>query len=123
MQRNAIKIKAFGTVFDSKGEYERYLFLLSEEKRGSICKLSRQNTMIVDIYGEKLFSYTFDFAYFKDNELWLEEYKGYKTPVWRLKWKILQHKYKHNGQIKLFLSDVTTKAFEPIQKKKRKKKK
>lgn len=87
--------------FDSKGEYERYLILRDQEKRGEISGLTRQvpYALIPDQYDDKgklLFKgivYKADFTYWKDGNFIVEDFKGYKTKEYEMKKKMLYYFY------------------------------
>lgn len=91
-------------VFDSKGEWERWLFLKEAEKNGKISDLRRQvkytliptqyRTEIVHLktkdkevqrVAEREVTYTADFVYEKDGETVVEDFKGFPNDRWPLK--------------------------------------
>ena len=91
-------------VFDSKGEWERWLFLKEAEKNGQISDLRRQvkytliptqyRTEIVHLktkdkevqrVAEREVTYTADFVYEKDGETVVEDFKGFPNDRWPLK--------------------------------------
>ena len=91
-------------VFDSKGEWQRWLILKDAEKRGEICALRRQvkytliptqyRTEIVQLktktkevqrVAEREITYTADFVYEKDGKVVVEDYKGFPNDRWPLK--------------------------------------
>lgn len=90
--------------FDSKGEWERWLFLKEALKNGQISNLRRQvkytliptqyRTEIVHLktkdkevqrVAEREITYTADFVYEKDAETVVEDYKGFPNDRWPLK--------------------------------------
>lgn len=90
--------------FDSKGEWERWLFLKEAEKNGQIRHLKRQvkytliptqyRTEIVQLktkakevqrVAEREITYTADFVYEKDGEIVVCDFKGYPNDRWPLK--------------------------------------
>ena len=90
--------------FDSKGEWERWLFLKEAEKNGQISDLRRQvkytliptqyRTEIVHLktkdkevqrVAEREVTYTADFVYEKDGETVVEDFKGFPNDRWPLK--------------------------------------
>lgn len=90
----ARKIKSpDGQVFDSVKEFHRYGVLRLLERAGKIKDLKRQVRfeLIPKQDGERACTYVADFVYF-DNSLGgkvVEDVKGYKTEVYRLKKKLL----------------------------------
>ncbi len=90
--------------FDSKGEWERWLFLKEALKNGQISDLRRQvkytliptqyRTEIVHLktkdkevqrVAEREITYTADFVYEKDGEMVVEDFKGFPNDRWPLK--------------------------------------
>lgn len=90
-----------GIKFDSKLEAKRYLQLKELEKNGTIKDLKRQVPFIIqDEYkrkdGKKIrpITYKADFTYINDlNNLVVEDTKGYRTDVYKLKKKLVEKKY------------------------------
>lgn len=107
---NNKKMETPDGVFDSKGEWERWLFLKDAERRGLIFNLRRQvrytlipaqyrdeevklktKTKIVQRVAEREITYTADFVYHKDSgfdkpaELVVEDFKGFPNDRWPLK--------------------------------------
>lgn len=88
----ARKIKApDGQVFDSVKEYHRWGCLRLLERAGRISDLKRQVKfeLIPKQKGERACYYIADFTYYEDGNLVVEDCKGYKTEVYRLKKKLL----------------------------------
>lgn len=87
--------------FDSKKEGERYLFLKSLIKRGEIKDLKLQPSFILQdgfkYNGRKIQSikYIGDFSYIEvlTNKKIIEDVKGMKTSLYRLKKKLFLKKY------------------------------
>ena len=90
--------------FDSKGEWERWLFLKEAVKNGQISGLRRQvkyiliptqyRTEIVHLktkdkevqrVAEREITYTADFVYEKDGNVVVEDFKGFPNDRWPLK--------------------------------------
>lgn len=90
--------------FDSKGEWQRWIFLKEAEKNGQISNLSRQvkytliptqyRTEIVHLktkdkevkrVAEREITYTADFVYEKDGKTVVEDFKGFPNDRWPLK--------------------------------------
>jgi hypothetical protein len=87
---NAKKTIVDGITFDSKKEAARYIELKLLEKRGHIKNLERQVRVDVTHDGHLLFWWKADFVYFENGKRIYEDVKGFETPVWRLKKKILR---------------------------------
>lgn len=89
-----------GMRFDSKKEYERWRELQILERAGKISNLQRQvRYILVDTQkkkGEKTrprSCYVADFVYRKNGELVVEDTKGHKTELYKLKAKLMYEKY------------------------------
>ena len=95
-------------VFDSAGEYKRFLHLKDLERRGEIQKLERQ--VVYELipkctlprpykeHGrmkncEKKVEYIADFTYFKNGEFIVEDFKGQPTDTYILKRKLMLYRY------------------------------
>ena len=82
-----IKTIVDGIKFDSKKEAKRYGDLKLMEKAGEISVLRLQVKFNLSVC-----SYVADFVYYdKTNHLIVEDCKGMKTPVYRLKKKMMKH--------------------------------
>lgn len=86
-----------GTVYDSKKEYKRHMELMLLQRAGEISDLKRQvpYELIPKQDGERAVTYVADFVY-KDartGEEVVEDCKGFKTDVYKLKRKMLRYKY------------------------------
>lgn len=81
-----------GVVFSSKGEARRYLQLKMLEKSGHIKNLQMQIKYQITINGLKVCNYIADFVYFSvaDNITIVEDFKGMRTPVYKLKKKLMK---------------------------------
>ncbi len=96
MPRNkfgAKKQSVDGIVFASRKEARRYQQLKLLERAGKITGLELQPPFVITINGVKCFTYKADFAYFEDNKRVVEDVKGVKTPVYRLKKKCVEAMY------------------------------
>lgn len=85
-----------GITFDSKKEAARYAELKLMEKAGVIMSLELQPTFPVYIDGKKVFEYRADFKYWidgKDGRYVIEDVKGVKTDVYRIKKKCVEAQY------------------------------
>ena len=88
----ARKVKApDGQVFDSVKEYHRWGMLKLLERAGRISDLKRQVSyeLIPKQKGERACSYVADFTYMEDGKLVVEDCKGFRTPEYRLKRKLM----------------------------------
>ncbi len=81
---NAIKTVVDGIKFDSKKEAKRYGVLKAMEQAGSIQDLKLQPTFTLSSC-----KYKADFAYYQDGRFVVEDVKGVKTPIYRLKKKMM----------------------------------
>ena len=86
------KITIDGHTFDSKKEGKRYLELKLLERGGAIKYLELQPRIKIEIGGipvkfdtGRQVYYTADFRYVENDKYILEDVKGYKTPVYKLK--------------------------------------
>lgn len=87
------KVMFRGMKFDSIGERDRYVFLLSEQEAGRIRNLQRQVKYALTINDDHICNYIADFVYFKDNGTIVEDYKGVITDVFELKAKMFKACY------------------------------
>jgi len=113
----AVKTTIDGITFDSKKEAKRYTELKLLEKAGHITHLELQPEYQITINGAKICKYKADFRYFtvraEDREQYksskgewivptmtgdkegqiVEDVKGFKTPIYRLKKKLVEASY------------------------------
>ena len=89
-----------GIRFDSKREANRWAELRILERAGKIQKLKRQvkYLLIPSQYRdgkciEREATYIADFVYIKDGHLVVEDCKGFRTPEYRLKRKLMLQLY------------------------------
>lgn len=88
-----------GIVFDSRREADRYLVLKSMEEDGTIEDLRRQVRYELvpafDVDGKhyRPVCYVADFVYVEDGKEVVEDVKGMKTDVYRLKSKLFARRY------------------------------
>lgn len=75
--------------FDSQLEARRYAELKLLQAAGSITRLTIQPRFRLDVNGEHLCDYIADFSYFSAGALVVEDAKGVKTAVYRLKKKLM----------------------------------
>lgn len=92
---HAKKTVVDGIKFDSKKEAKRYLELKAMEKVGSIKNLQLQVPFILiekSKYGRSI-KYVADFVYNRNGSKVVEDVKGVKTPVYKLKKRLMAEKY------------------------------
>lgn len=84
-----------GIEFDSKKEAARYGKLKLMVRAGKIRELRQQPSFTIRVEGVVICTYNGDFSYIdsKENRLILEDVKGVKTQVYRLKKKLLKAVY------------------------------
>lgn len=98
---NAQRVSSDEGEFDSKGEYQRYLDLRMLERLGRIRDLKRQVRIPLIVNGGPLLirdktgrgrklSYVADFTYYEDDVYVVEDFKGFDTPVSRIKRAIVE---------------------------------
>lgn len=79
-----------GVVFDSKGELKRWLQLKEQWQAGEISNLRRQVELPLSVNGVLVATYKADFAYSdEDDERIVEDFKGFETPEFKLKRKLV----------------------------------
>jgi hypothetical protein len=100
MYRNkygAKKTVVDGITFDSKKESERYKVLRAKADKEEITHLELQPKYRCEIGGKLICTYKADFRYFQQTEsgmqLMVEDVKGFKTPIYRLKKKLVEALY------------------------------
>lgn len=86
----AVKTEIDGIVFDSKGEARRYAELKLLEKAGQIAGLEVQPLFPCIVNGKRVCVYRADFVYFENNTRVVEDFKGFRTPTYRLKKKLAE---------------------------------
>jgi hypothetical protein len=89
-----------GEFFHSEGEYKRACDLRLEERAGEISNLKRQEPFIVKCAGVLMFTWYADFTYTRQGAKIVEDFKGFPTPVYKLKKKFVEALF----QIKIFES-------------------
>ena len=84
-----------GITFDSQREAERYRQLKLLERAGEISDLKLQVPfeLIPKQPGERAVKYIADFVYTEDGQTVVEDVKGFSTPVYRLKRRMMQDKH------------------------------
>lgn len=84
-----------GIRFDSKKEAKRYLELKILEKAGAIQDLKRQVPYVLinkSRYGRAI-KYVADFVYLENGQLVVEDVKGVRTPVYKLKKRLMAERF------------------------------
>lgn len=87
----AVKTKVDGIVFDSKKESNRYAELKVLEQAGVITNLRLQvpfELMPKSKYGMAIRYYA-DFVYYENNKLIVEDAKGMRTPMYKIKKRLM----------------------------------
>lgn len=87
---NAIAIATSEGRFDSKMEYQRYLTLKLMQRAGEISDLQRQVRYNLVAGGIEICTYVADFVYKKQDSVVVEDAKGFKTPEYRLKKRLMR---------------------------------
>ncbi len=96
---NNRKIRVGGEVFDSKREYNRWRELRLLERSGIICNLQRQvKFRLIDSQKtsertERPCDYIADFVYYENGSRVVEDCKGMRTDVYKIKRKLMLEKY------------------------------
>ncbi len=79
--------------FSSKKEAKRYVELLFEQQAGNISDLELQPKFPLRVNGVLIGHYVADFGYLLQGKRTIEDVKGFKTPVYRLKKKLVEALY------------------------------
>ena len=96
---NSKKVTYDGITFDSKKEASRYKQLKLLEKIGYISDLKLQPVYVLQEGFKKngktyrKITYKADFEYIRDGKTFVEDVKGMKTEVYKLKKKLFEYKY------------------------------
>jgi hypothetical protein len=89
----AQKTKVDDILFDSKKEAAHYHELRLLERIGKITNLELQPEYSLSINDKHCFTYKPDFQFMENGELVIQDVKGFKTPVYRLKKKLIEAAY------------------------------
>lgn len=90
----AVPTEVDGIRFASKGEARRYSDLKLLERAGEITHLELQPVYPIVINGVRVGKYVADFRYReKDGRLTVEDFKGVRTPLYRMKRKLVEAIY------------------------------
>lgn len=87
---NARKVQLDGHTFDSRKEADRYGVLKVLQQQGTITGLECQVPYRLVVNGQLVCRYLADFRYVREGRVVTEDAKGYRTPVYRLKVKLLR---------------------------------
>ena len=79
-----------GIRFASQAEGRRYVQLKMLEKSGAISRLELQPSFKCEINGKLVCTYRGDFRYFTKDGCVTEDVKGVRTPIFRLKKKLVE---------------------------------
>lgn len=79
-----------GITFDSKKEAERYVVLREMSIKGEIRQFELQPEFQLYVNGIHVCRYRADFSYWKDGVAVVEDVKGMKTAIYRLKKKLMK---------------------------------
>ncbi len=79
--------------FASKAESRRYSQLKLMEKAGKIAELTLQPRFPIVVKGKACGLYVADFEYYENEERVIEDCKGFRTPVYQLKKRIVEALY------------------------------
>ena len=82
-----------GIKFASKREAKRYLALKLLERAKKISSLRLQQRFPLFVNGDLICTYVCDFAYIEGGERIIEDVKGVKTSVYRIKKKLMKACY------------------------------
>jgi len=92
---HAIKTEMDGIIFASRAEAQRYGELKILEYQNHIACLELQPKYPIVVNGKKICTYIADFRYNDLDSKWqiIEDVKGIRTPVYRLKKKLVEAIY------------------------------
>lgn len=94
LKYRAKKVKLDGYIFDSQAEAKHYWHTLKPmADREEITHLEVHPVIICEINGVKICKYIADFRYFLGAKRVVEDVKGFRTDVYRLKKKIVEALY------------------------------
>ena len=94
LKYKAKKVKLDGYTFDSQAEAKHYWHTLKPKlERGEITHLEVHPSYEIKIDGVKICKYIADFRYFSGQSRIVEDVKGFRTAVYRLKKKLVEALY------------------------------
>jgi hypothetical protein len=85
-----VRTEVDGISFASKREAKRFVELRLIQKAGVISDLKTQVRYPLDVNGQPVCHYIADFTYLEKGELVVEDSKGYRTPEFILKSKLMR---------------------------------
>lgn len=93
---NNKKTNVNGILFDSKKEADRYVLLTHRADIGEVVDIHLQVPFVFALEGKKMFTYKADFVYFDKvaNKIVVEDVKGFRTPLYKLKKKLIEQQHK-----------------------------
>lgn len=89
----AVRTTVDGITFASKREAKVYAELRLEERAGLISDLELQPEYPITVAGVPICTYRADFRYKRNGEVIVVDAKGVRTPVYRLKKKLVKAVY------------------------------
>lgn len=84
-----VKTQVDGRTFDSKKEARRYMELRDEQRAGLITGLRLQVRFPIHVKGRRICAWVADFVYVRAGRLVVEDCKGVRTDVYKLKAKLV----------------------------------
>lgn len=82
-----------GILFASKGEAHRYRQLCLRLRAGEISDLELQPRYPLVVNGVNVGTYVADFRYVENGTVVTEDYKGFRTPLFKMKAKLVRALY------------------------------
>lgn len=89
MKFRNVKTTVDGITFASKKEAKRYCDLKLMVKAGVFKDLTLQPEFPIEVNGVKICKYVADFSYYENGKRVIEDVKGFRTPAYRLKKKLM----------------------------------
>lgn len=90
---NARKTTVDGIVFASAKEARHYANLRILERAGKISALELQKPFVITVNGKCIATYKADFVYWECGNRVILDVKGFRTPVYRLKKRLVEALY------------------------------
>lgn len=93
-------VRMNGTRYASQKEWRRAMVLKSLAEDGKITEYKEQVWFACVVNGRKVCSYVADFTYVDaEGKYWIEDTKGYRNDMYKLKKKLFEACYKEEGYI------------------------
>lgn len=89
----AVKTMVDNIVFASKREAHHYLLLKDRLRKREIYQLQLQPAFPFTLNNQLIFTYYADFSYWENDRFVVIDVKGFKTPLYRLKKKLIEACY------------------------------